>query len=225
MQDVFGGSSSSSQQSSEGGFQKLPPEIKQAFIEFSKAGQGMFGGGANQNMFKAPALFAGEQKAIDATNQGFAPTATSLQSDIAMQQNPFDQSVINEINRQSSGPNSVLQQNVSRAGQFGSNRQFLGANDIDLSRMNQIGQFKQNQFNTSLGNAMTVLPQARANDANAMLNVGGFQRGLETQNRQAPLSALQAWGTLLGVLPKDGGTSSQGTSSSSSSPGIMSYLV
>ena len=32
MKDVFGGSDSSSQQSSEGGFQKLPPEIKQAFI-------------------------------------------------------------------------------------------------------------------------------------------------------------------------------------------------
>lgn len=222
MQDVFGGSSQSSESSSKSGFQTLPPEIQAAFKKFAVEGQGLFQDGGAQKMFTPLGQTAGETKAINAVNQGFAPNAQSLQSDIAMQMNPFDSSVIDEINRQSTGANSALQRNMSAAGQFGSNRQMLGANDIDLSRMNQIGQFKQSQFNNSLNNAMTVLPQARANDAQAQFGVGGFQRNLNAQQQQVPYSALQAWGSLLGILPKDGGSTSNSSSSGSRSNGFMS---
>jgi len=224
MQDAFGGSSSSSESSSKSGFQTLPPEIQAAFKKFAMEGQGLFQDGGANSMFKPLAQTAGETQAINAVNNGFAPTATSLQSDIAMQQNPYDQYVINEINRQSAGANSALQRNMASAGQFGSNRQMLGANDIDLSRMNQIGSFKQSQFNNAMGNAMTVLPQARANDAQAQFGVGSFQRGLNAQQQQVPYAALQAWGSLLGILPKDGGTTSNSSSSGSSSGGFMNAL-
>ena len=101
-------------------------------------------------------------------------------------------SAIAEVNRQGSGDYSILKQALSEAGQSNSNRTLLGANDIDLSRMNQIGGLLGNQFNMAMNNAMTTLPQLRAMDAQGLMNTGGFLRGLDTQTRQAPYNALQA---------------------------------
>lgn len=208
----MGGSEGSSNQSSSQGFRDLPPEIQNAFKELATTAQGMIG--TNNSAYTPLAQTAGETSAINSINTGFAPTATSINSDIAMQQNPYDKYVIDEINRQSQGANSILQANTSAAGQFGSNRQFLGANDIDLSRLNQIGGFKQDQYNTNLNNALTVLPQARANDAQAQLGAGGFQRNLRAQTQQAPVSSLKDISAILGVLPTNSGQSSGSSSQS-----------
>jgi hypothetical protein len=203
-----------SQQQSTQGFRDLPPEIQNAFKSLATEAQGFLPSEnpASAAMFTPSALTAGEQGAIGATNAGFTPTAASLGSDIAMQMNPYDSYVIDEINRQSQGENSILQQNMGAAGQFGSNRQMLGANDIDLSRLNQIGTFKQAGYNTALGNAMNVLPQQRASDAQAQLAVGSMQRGLNTQTQQAPVNALAAISSILGVLPTNSGQSSGSSS-------------
>lgn len=216
----FGGSDSSGsqQQQASQGFRDLPPEIQNAFKDLAVQAQGYLPGNnpSVNSMFTPIGQTEGETKAIAATNQGFTPTAQSLQSDIAMQMNPYDRYVVDEINRQAGGQNSVLQQNMNKAGQFGSNRQFLGANDIDLSRMNAIGQFKQGQFNTAMNNALTTLPQQRMNDATAQLGIGTFQRNLAADTAQAPTNALARIAQILGVLPTNSGQSS-GTSSTRSS--------
>lgn len=172
-----------------------------------------FGSGIGSNIFTPLGQTAGETQAYNAINQGFTPTASSISSDIAMQQNPFDQSVIDGINRQGQGANSVLQQNLNAAGQFGSNRSALGANDIDLSRLQQIGQFEQGQYNTNLNNALTTLPTSRASDAATQLAAGGAQRQLNQQTQQAPITALQSIAQILGILPTNSGTSSGSGSS------------
>lgn len=167
---------------------------------------------------------AGETKAYSAIDRGFTPDQTQLNSDIEMQQNPFDHYVIDEINRQAGGDYSILKQALNEAGQFGSNRQNLGANDIDLSRLNQIGGFKRDAYNTALQNALTTLPGLRQQDAQGQLVAGANQRDLYGQTQQAPLIALQQLAKALGILPtSDGGSQSSG--SGGSSPGIGGLIT
>lgn len=201
-----GGGGQSQQSSSKSGFETLPPELQQQFINYGARVGDTFNS-PNNEMFTPLAQTAGETKAINATNAGFTPTASSLASDISMQTNPFDSSVIDTINKQAAGQGSALSSAATQAGQLGSNRQMLGANDIDLSRLNQIGTFKQNEYNTALSNAMTTLPQLRAQDAASQMGVGTFERGLDTATKQAPVSNLQAYGQLMGAIPVNGSNS------------------
>lgn len=221
MKSVFGGSESKSE--SKSGFGQLPPEIQNAFKVLATNSQNMFANGAGDAMFRPMGQTAGEKTALTTLANGFAPTADSIASDIAMQQNPFDQYVLDGINREANGQNSILQKNLTAAGQFGSNRAALGANDIDLTRLQQIGQFKQSQFNNAMNNALTVLPQQRYASAQGQLQGGGYERNLDLQGKQAPVSALQAWAQIMGVLPKEGGSTS--SSKSSSSPGFAGGLA
>lgn len=213
MVDLGGGSQESSGSSVQG-FRDLPPEIQDAFKALALDVRTQFPNvqPATTRAFTPLAEQAGETKALNAVNQGFTPTAQSLQSDIAMQENPYDRYVIDEINRQATGQKSILNQSLNSAGQIGSNRQLIGANDIDLSRLNQIGAFKQGQFNTSLNNALSVLPQQRAADAQTQLQAGSFRRGLQTATQQAPINALARFSQILGVLPTNSGQSSNSSS-------------
>lgn len=209
-----GGGEQGSSQSSQQGFRDLPPEIQDAFKSLATQAQSYTKSTAgNVNRFLTPQSPLTTQ-GYGAISQGFAPNAQQYNSDIAMQQNPYDKYVIGEINRQAGGQNSVLQQNTNAAGQFGSNRQFLGANDIDLSRMNQIGQFQQQGFANASNNALNVLPQLRAGSAQAQVQAGQQQQQYGAQQQQAPLNALAAISSILGVLPTNSGQS-QGESSGS----------
>jgi hypothetical protein len=212
----FGSSDSGSQQSSQQGFRDLPPEIQDVFKALATQSQGFLPGNnaATTQAFTPMGQTAGETQAINSVNQGFTPNQQTLNSDIAMQQNPYNQYVIDEINRQSKGQGSILNQQLNSAGQFGSNRSFLSANDIDLSRTNQIGSFLQGNYDKALQNALTTLPQQRMNDATAQLGAGTFQRNLNADTQQAPINALARISQILGVLPTNSGQS-QGSQSAS----------
>jgi hypothetical protein len=162
-----------------------------------------------------PLHAAGTDSRRDATrlsniNHGFAPTAESLHNDIGMQMDPYMDSVIGNINRASGGDWSMLKEGLAGAGQgtgeFGSNRSILGANDIDMARRNKIGGFLSGEYNTSLNNAMNVLPGQRTADAQNQLQAGGFLRNLDMQTKMAPITALQA-GTQMMSPFISGGTS------------------
>lgn len=213
MISMGGGGQESSQQSTQG-FRDLPPEIQNVFKSLATEAAGYIPASYGANFFKPVGENALETQAIQRIQKGFTPTAQSISSDIAMQQNPYDQYVIDAINREAGGQGSVLNQQLSQAGQFGSNRAFLGANDIDLTRLGQIGQFKQQGFNTAMNNALTVLPQSRAQDATNLMNAGQFRRGLATEQQQAPISALKNISAILGVLPTNSGQSSGSSSGS-----------
>lgn len=212
---ISGGSTTSngsSNQQSTSGFQALSPEIQNVFNTLAtQAGSYLNGGsnaGSTSSMFTPLAQTSGETSAIDTINNNLNPSASNIASSIAMQQNPYDNSVINTYNQQANGQQSNLNQQLSAAGQFGSNRAALGANDIDMTRLNNIGTFQQSEFNNQLNNALTTIPQANLTAANAQLSAGGFQRSLAGQTAQAPITGLQSIAQLLGVLPTSSGTSS-----------------
>lgn len=207
-----GGGGSSSAQS--GGFGALPPEITGAYTTFATQIQDLLKGGNLSQAFRPMDFNAGERAALTKSYAGVTPTAETLQSDIAMQQNPFDQYVIDAINREAQGANSILGQNLTRAGQMGSNREMLGANDIDLTRLQQIGQFKQGNFQQALQNALNILPESRRADISTALGAGGLERQLGLQQATAPVTALQQIGQALGILP-----TAEGSSSSTSKQG------
>lgn len=220
-QALTGGSQSSSSGQSTSGFSLLPPEIQDAYKTYGTQVNNQLTNGNLTQAYTPLPQTAGETQAYNAINGGFTPNAQGLQSDINMQTNPYDQSVIDTINRQGQGQYSVLNQALSGAGQLGSNRGLLGANDIDLSRMQQIGTFKQGEYNTALQNALTTLPGLRQQDAQAQLGAGANQRQLAGQTAQAPINALQQIGAALGILPTSGGSQSTNSSQSTSSNGLF----
>ena len=128
------------------------------------------------------------------------------------QMNPYNQDVINLINKNAYGQNSALNSQLASAGQFGSNRATLGANDIANTQASTINSFLAPQYNNAVQNALTTIPQLNAQSAQAQLQAGGFQRSLYGQTQQAPFTGLQSIASILGVLPTN---SSQSTSSGS----------
>lgn len=171
------------------GFYNLPSDLQSQYQDFYRA---IPGATASSN-FMLPDFNQDQLAAFGLVRNAANPTAASISNLVQPYQNPFDQAVIDTINREAVGQNSLLKQAQNEAGAFGSNRQFLGANDIDLTRLNQIGSFKQSQFNNSLN---TALGQQQQNIGN-LLNIGGMQQEQQYQNQLAPYNALQAQAGLL----------------------------
>jgi len=208
---------------SSSGFSTLPSTIRSSFKGLSRASRQFLDPRNPDNIsrFEPLAQTADESAAFDRMRQGFAPTNESLQSDLSMLTNPFDSFVIDEMNRQAGGDYSILKQSLNEAGQLGSNRQMLGANDIDLSRLNQIGMFKQDQYNKMLDTALGRLTDLRMNDTNNLLNIGDFQRTLDWNTKQAPINMLKEWGGINTTLPQSGGTT---TTQSGGSSGLLGTI-
>lgn len=221
-QTLFGGSSGSSQAQGTSGFGLLPKEIQTPYKNYGTA--------VNAQIPNATAAYtplpqtAGETQAYGAINKGFAPTQQSLNSDVSMLTNPFNNSVIDELNRQAGGQYSVLKQALNESGQFGSNRQTLGANDIENSRQSNIGSLLQNQYNTAIGQIFNNLIPQRQQDSMNQLAAGANQRTLAGQQSAAPITGLQQVGAALGILPSSGGSQSTSSSEQSSSKGIFGGL-
>lgn len=221
-QNLFGGSNSSSGQQSTSGFSLLPPEIQGAFKNYGTA--------VNAQIPNATSAYtplpqtADETSAFNTIRQGFTPTADSLNSDVSMLMNPYDNFVKNDINRQAGSDFSILKQNLDQAGQFGSNRQQLGANDIEQTRLNTIGTLDQSQYNQAISQIFNNLIPTRQADAQGLLGIGNFQRNLNTQTNTAPITGLQQIGAALGILPSTGGSQSTGTSESQSNNGIFKSI-
>lgn len=215
---LFGGSDSKSTGSNSAaqGYSSLSPMLQSGFDQL---GQGVAqytnpNDPANVARFTPMAQTAGETQAYNNINQGFAPTPESLSSNLSMLMNPFNDSVIGGINNAANSDFSILKQNMSNTGQFGSNRQQLGANDIELQRQNQIGSLLQNQYNQALGQVFNNIVPQQQQDAMNQLNAGTAQRNLAYQTQQAPIAALQA-GTSM-ISPFTAGGTSQGTNYASS---------
>jgi hypothetical protein len=176
------------------GFYALPAEYQSLY-------RGLLGdagniirpdGQLNTEMFTPLPTTADEERAFSILRQGLTPTADSISRDVAMLQNPFDQYVVNDINREAQGQNSILNQALSRTGQMGSNRSILGASDVEQQRLNNVGRFRQENYNNAVNASLGTLSNLRQQDAQNLLGIGTFERGLDEATRQAPLSALSA---------------------------------
>ncbi len=225
MQDLFGGSSSKAQNTSQSGFALLPPEVQNAFTTLASNATNTLANGNGASLDVLPSLPGSSTNALNQIqNQNFAITPDSIKSNINEQMNPYNDSVINQIERAQNGNLSQLNSYLTNSGTYGSNRGALGANDISQSAADQIGTFLSGQFNNSLNNALTTIPQNNAQSAAGSVQAGQLQQGQQLQNQQAPITALTQLAQIMGVLPQTGGSTAQGTSSSSSSKGIIPTL-
>jgi hypothetical protein len=225
MQAITGGGGSESKSESVSGFRTLPFSIRRPFRQFGEnlSSDFLFGDieQAGENYFKPIEQTDYETQALNAIGQGFAPDARQLNADINMQMNPYDDFVVDQINDQAAGEYSILKQALNEAGQMGSNRQMLGAQDIENKRLGTIGRLKQGQYNTALNNSLNTLANRRAQDATQQMSAGQFLRNQDLQERQAPITAMRSYGQLLGALPQDGGAKSTSRSESSQVGGIL----
>lgn len=149
-------------------------------------------GQVNTEMFTPLAQTQDETRALEMIRQGLTPTEQSLRSDVSMLMNPYDEYVIDDLNRQSQGSASILGQAMNQAGQMGSNRGILGASDIESQRLGQIGQYRQGQYNNAVNTALGTLTGLRQQDIGNLMGAGTFERGLDAATKQAPYTALQA---------------------------------
>lgn len=207
MKSLFGGSESKNTQSSSSGYSTIPTALRSGFDQLGQAVSQYTNpnDAANIARFTPLAETGDETAGYNAIRGGFTPTSESLGTDLSMLMNPFNDYVIGGINNQAQGDYSILKQALDQAGQFGSNRQMLGANDIELQRQNQIGSLLQGQYNQALGQVFNNLVPQRQQDAMNLLGIGDRQRGLDYQTKQAPINALQA-GTGM-IAPFTGATS------------------
>jgi hypothetical protein len=221
--EIFGGNSQgSSAQYSNSGFSQLPPQIQQAFTQYATQANNQFA--TPQSAAYAPGpMTSGETTALNTINAGFTPTQNQINSSVNEQMNPYNQDVMNLVNQQAYGADSALNSELSAAGQYGSNRAVLGANNIANQQASTLGSILQPEFQTAMNNALTTIPQLNAQSAAAQLQGGQFQQGLNLQNMQAPVSALSAYGSLLGVLPQTGGSVSAGVSNQSQLSGLGGF--
>jgi len=189
------------------GYYAMPQEYQDLYSGLLKGANSTLlpGGQLNSAMFTPMAQTEDESRAFDMARTGFAPTEESLRSDIAMQMNPYDDYVIQGMNREATGQNSLVNQYATRAGQQGSNRSFLGTSDVEQNRLNSIGQFRQGQYNTAVQNALGPIAGLKQQDMNNLLGIGDFQRNLDMQTKQAPYTALMAGTTALGSFPSQFG--------------------
>ncbi len=220
LKSLFGGSDQ--QQSSSSGYSTIPGSIRTGF---NQLGQDVSqytnpNNPANLARFTPMGETADETAGYNAMRGGFTPTSQSLNSDLSMLMNPFNDSVIGGINNQAQGDFSILKQNLNQAGQFGSNRQMLGANDIELQRQNQIGSLLQNQYNQALGQVFNNLVPQRQQDAQNLIGIGGQQRALDYQTKQAPITALQTGTSMISPFVS-GASSGSGNSQGGIIPGLL----
>lgn len=136
----------------------------------------------------------------DYQNQAFAnaqqaanPTSGDISNLANTYMNPYNDSVLNQINNQANGQYSILKQSLNDSGGLGSNRQNLAANDIDEQRLNQQNTFLQSQYNTALNTGLQQQQQGITN----LLGIGNQQQQQAYQNQQAPYQALTAQAGLL----------------------------
>lgn len=188
------------------GFYAMPKEYQDLYKGLLGQAQNTVlpGGQLNTQAFTPMGVTGDETQAFDMMRQGLG-SEENFNSNISMLMNPFDEYVIDDLNRQSQGANSLINQNASMMGQMGSNRQFLGSSDVEQNRLNSIGQFRQNQYNNAVNQALGPLAGLQQQDISNLLGIGGFERGLDMQTKQAPFAALNAGLGALGGFPSQFG--------------------
>lgn len=206
LSGIFGGEKTTTPAT---GMYALPPNL-QALIQQLTAQSGealMPGGQLNTAAFTPIPQTSEETRGIDLVNKGIAPTPQSLSQDLAMLMNPYNEYVENGLNRQATGENSLVNQFGTRAGQQGSNRNFLATSDVEQNRLNNIGQFRQAQYNNAINQILGPLAMNKQQDISNLFGAGSFQRGLDLQTKQAPFNALQGTaGALSGLAGINQGT-------------------
>lgn len=211
---IFGGSSISQQSTQSSGYGALPQFAQDAYKSLVDQATPMFANGAGT------AAYTPQQTA--ATTQAYGmeqPMTQQSVSDLTGNyMNPFISGLLAPVLNQYNGQNSLYQQQAAQAGLSpgNNNRDFLNTGYLQGQEDNAIGNVLGTQYQNALS---TGLSQNQLTIQN-LLGQGQTQQSLALQQQQAPQTALDAFGQLLGLLPST--STGQSSGQSSSSPGILS---
>jgi len=141
---------------------------------------------------------------------GAAVSASQLDPSSAQFQrflNPYNQFVLDEINRQSQMAQNQLQAKSVAEGAFGGGRQAIAAGEFERARLGKIGEAQYAGFGQALGafqqgqalqaqtglQAGQILGQAQTQDIQNLMATGGTQRAVEQAQLEAQRqTAVQA---------------------------------
>ena len=221
-QELFGSQGDSSQNSTSG-FSQLPPSLQQAFTQYGNTlNSETSNPAALTSAFTPQALNSGATSSLTAlSDNAYAPTAANIGSSLSSVTNPYMADVINPTEQAAYGANSALSSSLNAAGQFGSNRATLGANNIANQEASTIGGLEGNQFNTSMSDVLGQILPGMQTSASGSINAGLTQQQQALMQSTAPYTALSAYSSLLGNIPQSGGTVSTGSSQTGSGFGMM----
>ncbi len=222
-QEIFGSSGSSNgTTTSQSGFSQLPASLQKAFTQYGNTLNSTTSDPSSlTSAFTPQALNSGATASLQAlSDNAYAPTSANINSSLSAITNPYMSDVINPTEQAAYGADSALASTLSSAGQFGSNRAVLGANNIANQEASTIGGLEGNQFNTSLSDVLnSILPGMQTSATNSV-NAGLTQQQQSLMQSTAPYTALSAYSSLLGNIPSNGGSISSGTNSSSTGSGF-----
>lgn len=122
---------------------------------------------------------------------GQAPT----QQDLAQYLNPYQQQVIDEINRQAEQKQIAARGQAVQAGAFGGGREGVLMGELERARLGQVGLAQQSGFDTAL-KAFQNQQQQQLLAAQGLGSLGSMQAGLGASTQQLGLGDIN---TLLGI--------------------------
>lgn len=203
------GSQGTTQQSSSSGYGALPNFAQDALKSLVTSGQNILTAPGASAMYTPLAQTADEKTAENLSQPMTEQGVTDMAN---MYMNPYQQFLTNAINQNAALGNSNYQNQVSGSG-FASgttNRDFLNEGYATGMQDQAIGTSLANNFNTAL---TTGLNQQNTN-VQQLMGQGANNRAITAGTNQAPISALNALGQILGYIPST--SQSQGTGQNSS---------
>lgn len=145
--------------------------------------------GYYRNPLNANQRLAGQVTSYDKYLSPQALNQTAMQF-----QNPYQDQVIGGINRQAQGAASQQRSALARLGALGSNRDFLGASDVELNRQDMIGRLLSDAYENSMQRAYTTGAGRFETDEAARqekIALGDTEADIAEYNKSAPLRRLQ----------------------------------
>lgn len=181
----------------------------------------------NIERFRPIGITDDEQLAFDRIRQGIAPQSSEdVRSMVDMFYNPYGDVILDNIDRDFEGQNSLLKglysQTGSGPGASGSNRSILDTVNLEEARLNSKAAARKDMYDSALNTALGRYSDLKYQDIASLLGIGGFERSLDLETKQAPVSALKVMSQILNPLTST--QTSQSSSSSSDSDGILGSL-
>lgn len=140
------------------------------------------------SMFSPMGITSEEQEAVDIL-RGIVPDEAELDRRIEMLMNPYEDIVVDDINRQFEGDFGALNQLASQAGAFGSSRMRDEMTDIEDARLRSVGAARKAGYDTALQGALYQIPNLQNIQASGLMGFGGLERQIDLQQKQAPITA------------------------------------
>lgn len=215
FESIFGGPSKATT-AAPTGFGSLPEEGQQAFRDVLSRGTAL---SEQPGLFAPAGLTPEQQQALGTLTGGLQQTSPeAFQQGLTTFGDPFQeqviQNVIRDIQEVGAGQFSDIGSMASAAGGFGGTRQALLESELQRNIQRNIGdvsgELRSQGFQQAADRTLQDISRSQAL-APQVFGLGEVGRGIQTQQQQAPLRAVDFLSQLAQGLPTGGGASSVST--------------